>query len=229
MNQKFPQSILPKNLSKTRSFRAEILWVLTIALLGAVLSVVPAVAETPEDPLEVVLSIDLAGADVVETFTSFARVAGAQISLHPKVAGKVTYGAQGEKLADILDGICRQKQFECFLWAGEPEVLRVQPSSGFAGFAGNIDLDLAAASLGEVLDAFTAVSDQRVHVSGVFKGKVTITMQDQPWPEVLETICAGHDCVVDWTSDPITVVPSGAVPSGAVPSGAVPSGAGGGD
>ena len=175
-------------------------------------SVSAEIAEAPkgyEEALEMDLSIELAEADVTETFASFAKVTGLQLSMHPAVEAKVTYTAQAEKLSDIIDGICRWYKLECFVLAGEPAILRVQPASGFAGFANNIDLELVAAPIEQVLGSFEVVSGQRAQVIGSFEGKLTITMHDQPWPEVLEHICSIHACSVDWSSEPILVTPSG--------------------
>ena len=174
-------------------------------------------AETSENPksykdyeeaLDIASSIELVEADVGETFASFSKLTGLQLSMHPAVEAKVTYAARAEKLSDIIDGVCRWYKLECYVLAGEPAILRVQPASGFAGLPSNLDLELVGASLDEVMAAFPVVSDHRAQVSGSFEGELTITVHDQPWPEVLEHICTVHACSVDWSSEPIMVTPS---------------------
>lgn len=199
--------------SRFRLDRLAIVFAALVLVLG--LGVGAACAETLESPkdyeqaLDSLLSIDLAEADVAETFASFAKVTGLQLSLHPAaLEGKVTYAAHSEKLSDIIDGVCRRQKLECYLLAGEPAILRVQPENGFAGFPDNIDLELAAAPLDQILASFSVISGHRVQVDGSFEGKLSMTLKDQPWPEVLEHICAIHECSVDWSSEPITVTPS---------------------
>ncbi len=162
-----------------------------------------------ENTLDTPLSIELAEADVAETFASFAKVTGLQLSMHPAVEGKVTYAAQAEKLSVTIDGICRRLKLECYLLAGDPAILRVQPQIGFAGFPDNIDLELVEAPLDQILASFSVISEGRVQVSGSFEGQLSMSLKDQPWPEVLEHICAGHDCSVDWSSEPVTVTSTG--------------------
>lgn len=182
-------------------------------VVALVVGLASPVAANPLD-VEQTIDIELEGADLVQTLSSFAAVLGIEPEIAHGVAGQVTVDLRGVPWIRAIDQICTEHQLNCELLQGGASRFRVRPLDAIPGYtlrpglAQNINLVLRSASLREVLESLGLVGEVEIDVAEEISGALTINIQGAPWPLVLDEACALHDCRVLWDEEPIRVVPA---------------------
>lgn len=150
------------------------------------------------------IDVSLLRADLVQTLTSFARIASLDVSVDPAVHGSVTVSLESAPWPAALDLICAASGCD-LLWGDG--TLAVVPASPAAIAGSRLDLSVVDADLGAVLGSFAKLSALEGVALDVdpaaSRTPVTASLEDVSWTELLQGVCkaAGCDWSVVWADD----------------------------
>lgn len=186
---------------------------MAVALLTA------ASARAAENPLDTRIDMAVRDAAADDTFRTFAKLWGAEAVVDPALKGKVTVELKNVRVRTLLDAVCESIGCRWDLQPGNPPKLRVSALS-----AGNpvpaakvgpkepLDLRVTKAKGQEILKTFGQILSAEVLLDPSITGEVTLDLENTPWDQALDAVCAALSCNWELVESPmrvLKVVPKG--------------------
>lgn len=176
--------------------KARALSVLVAAILAAPLQ---APADAAPRGGRAPISLRLLEAPADQVFQGFATALGGELSIDPRVAGRVTLELEDVAIQEALDATCDQLGCHWQVIQATPPVLRV--STGEPG-SQLITLSLLDADVGSILSSFTAILGVGVYIDPEITGSLSIELRKVPWWEALDAVCLRAGCRWWYESEP---------------------------
>lgn len=188
------------------SARARKLPLFALAVAGIVLSTLtaPRPARADGDAMDRRVDVALADSTPDEAFGALARMVGLDATVDPALYGKISVRLENVRMRTVLDAVCESIGCRWDVTAGAPAKLHIQPlPEGTArkatAFKEPIDLKVTAADVREVLQVFGQIFGAEVELDPRITGKVTFELNNVPYGEALDQVCATAGCV--WKVD----------------------------
>jgi type II secretory pathway component GspD/PulD (secretin) len=145
-----------------------------------------------------------------DVFRSFAKMINAEAVVDPGVREPVSIELHNVRARTMLDTICESIGCRWSLEPGNPAKLRVTAVPNGGGGGGKpgakptapgepIDLRVTNANVQEVLKTFGDIANARADVDPTIKGTVSFNLENTPWNEALDAVCATAGC--EWSLD----------------------------
>jgi type II secretory pathway component GspD/PulD (secretin) len=190
---------------------------LVIALALAVLPTVG--ARAAESPLDARINMAVHDAAADDTFRTFAKLMSAEAVVDPALKGTVTVELENVRVRTLLDAVCESIGCRWDLQPGNPPKLRVSAlSTGNPAPAVKVgpkeplDLRVTKAKGQEILKTFGQILSAEVMLDPSIDGTVTLDLENTPWDQALDAVCAALSCNWELVESPmrvLKVVPKG--------------------
>ncbi len=157
--------------------------------------------------LEQRIDMTLKSAAPADLFGTFAKMFSAEAVVDPAVRAPVSIELHNVRARTLLDAICESIGCRWSLEPGNPPKLRVTalPSAGSppapkpAPAGEPIDLRVTDAHIQDVLKTFGEIVGAKAMVDPAIQGKVSFNLENTPWNQALDAVCAQAGC--EWKLD----------------------------
>jgi type II secretory pathway component GspD/PulD (secretin) len=174
----------------------------TWTLMALALAGLPAAgARAAESPLETRINMAVRDAPADDTFRTFARLMSAEAVVDPALKGTVTVELKNVRVRTLLDTVCESIGCRWELQPGNPPKLRVSalPAGNPApaakpGPKEPLDLKVTKAKGREILMTFGQILSAEVVLDPAIDGTVTLDLENTPWDQALDAVCAALGC-----------------------------------
>jgi type II secretory pathway component GspD/PulD (secretin) len=160
--------------------------------------------DTGTEPMEQRISIKLQNANAAEVFQSFGKLMGMEAVVDPAVRGKISIVLENVRVRTALEAACESLDCRWKVQDGSPRKLAILPSQGGDRKAAAktlptepIDLKVTDAELRDLLTTFGQMVSAEVVLDPELTGKVTLSLENTPWNEALDTVCKRAGC--EWS------------------------------
>jgi type II secretory pathway component GspD/PulD (secretin) len=181
----------------------------TLCAIVLTLTALPPLFAVPEpgavaEPMEQRISIKLQNAAAGEVFQSFGKLTGLEAVVDPAMRGKISIVLENVRVRTALDAACESLGCRWKVQGDTPRKLVVTPLPGGERQAAAktvptdpIDLKVTDAELRDLLTTFGQMVSAEVVLDPELSGKVTLSLENIPWNEALDTVCKRAGC--DWS------------------------------
>lgn len=153
------------------------------------------------------LDIAMKDADVQQVLASFGEIYAGEADVDPAIEGEVTIELHNVRAATALTAVCESVGCRWRIADGRlriekdpdaPPALQAAPGRAEGPSAERldtpIDLELEAADLRQVLQAFGSIVQARVVLDESLDGEVTLDLHKTPVRQALDAVCRVHGC-----------------------------------
>jgi type II secretory pathway component GspD/PulD (secretin) len=183
-------------------------------MIALALAWLTATSARAADPLEARVDMTVRDAAVDDTFRTFAKMFNAEAVVDPALKGaKVTVELKNVRVRTLLDTVCESIGCRWDLQPGNPPKLRVsalpagKPAPEVkAGSKEPIDLRVNKAKGQEILKTFGQILSAEVVVDSSIDGTVTLDLENTPWDQALDAVCAALGCNWELIESPMRVL-----------------------
>jgi len=174
----------------------------TWMMIGLALAWLPAAgALAAESPLDTRINMGVRDAPADDTFRTFAKLMSAEAVVDPALKGKVTVELKNVRVRTLLDAVCESIGCRWELQPGNPPKLRVSalptgnpPPAAKVGPKEPLDLKVTGADGKDVLKTFGQILSAEVVLDPAIAGTVTLDLENTPWDQALDAVCAALGC-----------------------------------
>ncbi len=171
-------------------------------MMALALAWLTATSARAADPLDARVDMTVHDAAVDDTFRTFAKMFSADAVVDPALKGtKVTVELKNVRVRTLLDVVCESVGCRWELQPGNPPKLRVSAlSAGNSAPAAKpgpkepLDLRVNKAKGREVLTTFGQILSAEVVLDPAIDGTVTLDLENTPWDQALDAVCAALGC-----------------------------------
>ena len=170
-------------------------------------------ARAAENPLDTRISMAVRDAAADDTFRTFAKLMGTEAVVDPALKGKVTVELKNVRVRTLLDAVCESIGCRWDLQPGNPPKLRVYAlpagnpaSAAKAGPKEPLDLRVTKAKGQEILKTFGQILSAEVELDPSIDGTVTLDLENTPWDQALDAVCAALGCNWELVESPARVL-----------------------
>jgi type II secretory pathway component GspD/PulD (secretin) len=192
----------------------------TWLVIALALAFLPAAgARAAESPLDARINMAVRDAAADDTFRTFAKLMSAEAVVDPALKGTVTVELKNVRVRTLLDAVCESIGCRWELQPGNPPKLNVsvlspgKPAPSMkSGLKEPLDLRVTNANGKEILKTFGQILSAEVVLDPAIAGTVTLDLENTPWDQALDAVCAALSCNWELVEAPmrvLKVVPKG--------------------